>query len=194
MKRLPLSPRPPVSPSASDAERQLTATIRPVALTDIEALYELDALCFEPGIAYSRGELRRFLGMATAEALVAEEDGKPGVCPSDLSGGPCAPPNPLAGFAIGYLSGRRIAHVVTLDVRPERRRGGLGKILLEELLARLAWAGAREGRLEVSTENGGAIAFYEKLGFQGRRRLRDYYGPGRDAIEMGKKSLQEWSR
>ena len=153
----------------SDAERQLTATIRSVAPADLEALHQLDAVCFEPGIAYSRGELRRFLGMSTAEAVAAEEDGT------------------LAGFAIGYLSGRRIAHVVTLDVRPERRRGGLGKVLLEELLARLARAGAREGRLEVSTENGGAIAFYEKLGFQTRRRLRDYYGPGRDALEMGKR-------
>jgi [ribosomal protein S18]-alanine N-acetyltransferase len=150
-------------------------------------MYRLDQVCFEPGIAYSRGELRRFLGMSTAEAVAAEEDGTPGVCPSNLSGGPCAPPSPLAGFAIGYLSGRRMAHVVTLDVRPERRRGGLGKMLLEELLARLARAGAREGRLEVSTENGGAITFYEKLGFQTRRRLRDYYGPGRDALEMGKK-------
>jgi ribosomal-protein-alanine N-acetyltransferase len=176
MKRLPLSPRPPFSPSKSDAERQLPATIRPVASADLEALYELDAVCFEPGIAYSRGELRRFLGMATAEALVAEEDGT------------------IAAFAIGYLSGRRIGHVVTLDVRPGRRRSGLGKLLLEELLARLARAGAREGRLEVSTENGGAIAFYENLGFQTRRRLRDYYGPGRDALEMGRKLQVSGSR
>jgi ribosomal-protein-alanine N-acetyltransferase len=114
--------------------------------------------------------------MATAEALVAEEDGT------------------IAGFAIGYLSGRRIAHVVTLDVPPARRRSGLGKLLLEEMLARLARAGAREGRLEVSTENHGAIAFYEKIGFRGRRRLRDYYGPGRDALEMGRKVRVSGSR
>ncbi len=145
------------------------ATLRSVALTDLEALYRLDAVCFEPGIAYSRGELRRFLRMPTAEGVLAEENGT------------------LAGFAIGYLSDGRIAHVVTLDVRPERRRGGLGKLLLEDLLARLARAGAREGRLEVSTENTGAIAFYEKLGFRARRRLSDYYAPGRDALEMEKK-------
>ena len=168
MKRLSASPRPRVSASKSDAERQLTVTVRPVTPADLEALHELDAICFEPGIAYSRGELRRFLGMSTAQAVAVEEDGT------------------LAGFAIGYLSGGRIAHVVTLDVRPKRRRGGLGKMLLEELLARLARAGAREGRLEVSTENGGAIAFYEMLGFRSRRRLSDYYGPGRDALEMGK--------
>ena len=176
MKRLPQSPSPSFSPSESDAGRQLTVTLRPVTLADLEALYRLDRICFEPGIAYSRGELRRFLGMAGAEGVVSEEDGE------------------VAGFAIGYLSGRRIAHVVTLDVRPARRRGGLGRLLLEKLLARLARAGALEGRLEVSTENAGAIAFYEKLGFQTRRRLRDYYGPGRDALEMEKKFLQERSK
>lgn len=168
---LSVSPHPRVAASTRDAAKRPAATLRSVTPADLEALYELDAVCFEPGIAYSRGDLRRFLGMATAEAVVADEDGT------------------IAGFAIGYLSGRRTGHVVTLDVRPARRRGGLGKLLLEELLARLARTGAREGRLEVSTENGGAIAFYENLGFQTRRRLRNYYGPGRDALEMVKTCL-----
>src|ERR1700693_5065064 len=109
MKRLPLPPRPPFSPSKSDAERQLAATIRPVASADLEALHELDAVCFEPGIAYSRGELRRFLGLATAEGLVAEEDGT------------------IAGFAIGYLSGRRVGHGGDVDGAPAPRRGGPGE-------------------------------------------------------------------
>ncbi len=162
--------------SAPEAVKRLMVTVRPVALADIEALYDLDQACFEPGIAYSRGELRRFLRMPAAEGVLADDEGT------------------LAGFAIGYLSDGRIAHVVTLDVRPERRRGGLGKLLLEDLLARLARSGAREAHLEVSTENAGAIAFYEKLGFLLRRRLSDYYAPGRDALEMEKKSLQERSR
>src|SRR6202162_900199 len=98
MKRLPLPPRPPFSPSKSDAERQLAATIRPVASADLEALHELDAVCFGPGIAYSRGELRRFLGLAAAEGLIAEED------------------ETIAGFAIGYLSGRRMGHVGAVGV------------------------------------------------------------------------------
>ena len=142
--------------------------IREVLPSDLEALYELDQVCFEPDIAYSRGELRRFLAIATAEGVVAEEEGT------------------LAGFAIGYLSSRRTAQVVTLDVHPSHRLSGLGSTLLEELLARLLRAGATLGRLEVSTENAGAIAFYEKLGFQTTRRLRDYYGSAKHAFEMEK--------
>jgi ribosomal-protein-alanine N-acetyltransferase len=131
-------------------------------------LYALDQICFEPGIAYSRGELRRFLSIATAQAVLADEDGN------------------LAGFAVGYLTRRRTAHVVTLDVSPSQRRRGLGRMLLEALLERLTRAGALAARLEVSTENSGAIAFYENLGFTVRRRLPGYYGPGRDALEMEK--------
>jgi ribosomal-protein-alanine N-acetyltransferase len=166
MRRLPQPPSLPVPQSGAEAVKQPAATIRPVTFADIEALYALDQICFEPGIAYSRGELRRFLGIATAQGILADREGA------------------LAGFAVGYLTRRRTAHVVTLDVGPEDRRRGLGKALLEALLGRLARAGALEARLEVSTENTGAIAFYEKLEFRVRRPLPDYYGPGRGALEM----------
>jgi ribosomal-protein-alanine N-acetyltransferase len=162
----PQSSSPPVPQSKAGAEKHQAATIRPVTFKDIEALYSLDQVCFPPGIAYSRGELRRFLGIATAQGVLADRDGT------------------LVGFAVGYLTRRRTAHVVTLDVGPGERRRGLGKALLETLLERLALAGAVEARLEVSTENTGAIAFYEKLAFRVRRPLPGYYGPGRDGLEM----------
>ncbi len=166
MRRLPQSPSHPVPQSKTDGEKIQTATLRSVTFADIEALYSLDQVCFPPGIAYSRGELRRFLGIATAQGVLADREGT------------------LAGFAVGYLTRRRTAHVVTLDVVPGERRRGLGKALLEALLERLARAGAVEARLEVSTENTGAIAFYEKLVFRVRRLLPGYYGAGRDALEM----------
>lgn len=133
----------------------------------------MDQLCFEPGIAYSREDLARFLGIPSAQGVVAEQAGT------------------IGGFAIGYLAGRRVAHVVTLDVHPERRRQGLGRDLLEELLSRFAEAGAREARLEVSVENTGAISFYRHLGFRRRRELRHYYGPGRHAYEMSFRFQEE---
>lgn len=149
---------------------RLPPPLREILPSDFEELYRLDQVCFEPGIAYSRGVLRRFLGIPTADGLVAELDGT------------------IAGFAIGYLTREGVARVVTLDVHPSFRRRSLGKALLEELLSRLGRAGAREARLEVSTENAGAIAFYRKLGFRRRRRIPDYYGRGRDALEMRKES------
>jgi ribosomal-protein-alanine N-acetyltransferase len=133
---------------------------------DLRRLWELDRICFEPGIAYSRAELRRFLDLPGAKCLVAESAGA------------------IDGFAVGYPDPPDLARVVTLDVHPSARRRGLGKELLERLLAELGRAGAGRAVLEVDVRNTGAIAFYRRLGFSTMRRIPDYYGSGLDAFEM----------
>lgn len=140
--------------------------IRPARPGDLRHLWELDRICFEPGIAYSRAQLRRFLDLPRAKCLVAESAGA------------------IDGFTLGYPKKPNLARVVTLDVHPSARRRGLGKQLLERLLAELAAAGAGRPVLEVDVRNGGAIAFYRRLGFSTTRRIPDYYGPGLDAFEM----------
>jgi ribosomal-protein-alanine N-acetyltransferase len=132
---------------------------------DLEAAFELDQICFEPGIAYSRSELRGFLARAGSVALIAETGGA------------------LAGFAIGHRRGAR-GHIVTIDIAPGGRRSGTGKVLLTELLRRLGEGGARQIRLEVDARNAGAIRFYEQMGFRATRKLGDYYGEGIDGREM----------
>jgi [ribosomal protein S18]-alanine N-acetyltransferase len=126
----------------------------------------LDRECFEPGIAYSESEMRRFLSLGTRVALVAE----------DVEG--------VAGFCIGYRSPPRTGRILTLDVRASNRRSGLGRKLLQATVSRLVEAGARETSLEVDVRNLGAIRFYEGLKFQRVGTLPDYYGPDRDAFEM----------
>ena len=143
--------------------------LRDVRMADFESLYRLDQACFDRGVAYSRQELRGFLTLSTAQAVAAEIGGA------------------IIAFAVGYVSVRRLGHVVTLDVAAEHRRKGIGKALLAELLRRFAAAVVAEVRLEVDMENATAIAFYERFGFQKRRRLPDYYGPNRPAWEMALK-------
>jgi [ribosomal protein S18]-alanine N-acetyltransferase len=132
---------------------------------DLEAAYALDQVCFEPGIAYSRSELRGFLSRAGSVALIAEGEGD------------------LAGFAIGHRRGTK-GHVVTIDIAEAWRRRGTGKLLLTELVSRLKEAGAREIRLEVDVRNAGAVRFYERMGFRATRKLKDYYDAGIDGLEM----------
>jgi ribosomal-protein-alanine N-acetyltransferase len=133
---------------------------------DLEAAYRLDQQCFEPGIAYTRGQIRDFLGRGGAVALAAAaEDGA------------------LVAFAIGHAAGAR-GHIVTIDIAPGERRRGLGRRLLSELMNRLADAGARQMRLEVDPRNDSAVRFYERMGFRATRGLPDYYGPGRDGLRM----------
>jgi ribosomal-protein-alanine N-acetyltransferase len=135
---------------------------------DLERLWRLDRLCFEPGIAYSRRELSRFLELPRAACVVAEA-------------GPV-----LCGFALAYPSPPDHAHVVTLDVHPAFRRRGLGRRLIESVLERAAASGTKRVVLEVDVRNSGAIAFYRALGFRESGRLPSYYGPGLDALEMVK--------
>jgi [ribosomal protein S18]-alanine N-acetyltransferase len=139
--------------------------IRDFHPSDLEAAFRLDQSCFEPGIAYSRAEIRDFLARPGAVALVAESDGE------------------MAAFAIADASGPA-AHVVTIDVSDRERRRGVGGKLLRKMLDRLRKEGARSVRLEVDAENGGAIRFYERMDFRRTRRLPNYYGRGRDGLEM----------
>ena len=140
--------------------------LRDFRMGDFEAVYRLDQACFEPGIAYARSELRRFLSLSTAQAIVVEVGDR------------------IVGFAVGYLSVHRLGHVVTLDVAQEHRGEGIGSALLTELLRRFAAAFVAEVKLEVDMENAAAVAFYERFGFGHKRRLPDYYGPNRPAWEM----------
>jgi ribosomal-protein-alanine N-acetyltransferase len=140
--------------------------MRDIRPGDFEALHELDKACFEPEISYSRAELRGFLRLPTFEGAVAESGGQ------------------IAGFVISYRAPGNVGHVVTLDVAEAHRRLGLGRALLEEAMARLARKNVKRYRLEVDAANAPAIAFYESFGFRESHRLPDYYGDGREGIEM----------
>jgi ribosomal-protein-alanine N-acetyltransferase len=151
---MPLSPADAGEPSLREA--------RP---SDLEGLWRLDQLCFEPGIAYSRRELSRFLAIPGAACVLAEV-------------GSC-----LAGFALAYAEPPDLVHVVTLDVHPTFRRRGFGRRMIERVLER---SGGERAVLEVDVRNSGAIAFYRTLGFRKSGRLFSYYGPGLDAFRMVK--------
>lgn len=133
---------------------------------DLDEMTRLDARCFEPGIAFTRGQIAAFLDLETFEGVAADANGE------------------LAGFAIGYRRRPALGGVLTLDVDEPFRRRRVGTALFEGLLARLAGAGAQSVRLEVDVRNRAAMAFYNRFGFRRTRRLPDYYGPGRDAHEM----------
>ena len=141
--------------------------IRDYRPEDLEAAYRLDQSCFEEGISYTRGQIRAFLAREGAIALVVDAGNE----------------EDLDAFSIGHVAGRR-GHVVTIDIAGRARKRGLGRRVFEELLARMAQAGAREIRLEVDVRNGDAIRFYERMGFRTARKLPDYYGAGLEGLRM----------
>ncbi len=146
-------------------------SLRDYSDRDFDSIVALDGECFEPGIAYPPHEMRRLLSLATREGVIAESGGT------------------IAGFCLGYRSPHGVGRIITLDVRADHRRGGVGRALLEETIRRLRQAGAGETVLEVDMRNASAIAFYERLGFRRRRTIPGYYGPDRPGIEMSRKAV-----
>lgn len=135
---------------------------------DFEAAYRLDQACYPPGIAYSRYALREFLSLPNARAWVAEEN------------------EGLVGFVIVRRVGRDRGHVITLDVRADRRRRGVGRKLLETAEAWLAAEGVRRVQLETAVNNQAAVAFWTQAGYEVRGVLRGYYLGRENAYRMEK--------
>ena len=83
------------------------------------------------------------------------------------------------GAVSGYIGLKLIsdeAHVMTIAVRPEHRRRGFARTLVEAALADPASADARRVHLEVRPSNAGARALYGSLGFVQTGLRPTYYG------------------
>jgi ribosomal protein S18 acetylase RimI-like enzyme len=80
---------------------------------------------------------------------------------------------------IAFASVRRDGYVLFLAVAPEMRGEGLGKRLVAEV--------ARDHgtvSCHARTTNEGALAFYERVGFEVQRRVTNYYEDGGDAFYL----------
>lgn len=76
------------------------------------------------------------------------------------------------------------AEILTIAVRPEARRLGVGRILLEAGLLAAQTLGAGAMFLEVAPSNRAARALYQRLGFVAAGRRRGYYPNGDDALVL----------
>lgn len=72
------------------------------------------------------------------------------------------------------------SHVVSFCVAREVRRQGLGRRLLEWILAKLPTG--RLLTLNVRPSNAAARALYRQMGFEEATRIETYYGDGEDAL------------
>ena len=104
--------------------------------------------------------------------------------PSSLALGAFTAGDGLVGYA--FVSRYVDAwHVMNVAVATEYRRRGIAVALLERLFDVTATDPRRGYTLEVRASNVGAIALYEKLGFEARGVRRGYYTDNReDALIM----------
>ncbi|PSB37186.1 GNAT family N-acetyltransferase [Aphanothece minutissima] len=102
-----------------------------------------------------------------------EEEGRPGL---GLRRGA-----DLLAMASGWLVVDEL-HITLVAVAPDQRRRGLGRRVLQALMAAGRERGARHATLEVAAGNGPGIALYEALGFRTAGIRHGYYRNGEDAL------------
>jgi ribosomal-protein-alanine N-acetyltransferase len=143
-------------------------TLRDYRPGDVEAMYALDVVCFEPVYRFTKRAMRRFAEATGAVTVIADAASE------------------LAGFTIAQMEGR-VGYVVTLDVAPAWRRRGLARRLMDEAENRIAASGGLAMELHVFTGNLSAIRFYETIGYTRIGLAENFYARGMDALVYSKK-------
>jgi ribosomal-protein-alanine N-acetyltransferase len=152
----------------------MPVALRPYTPADFERLYDIDQACYEPRIAYSHTELRRYLRFPGADCVIAESREHERAAPVAI--GFC-----MTAHRDGY------GYIITMDVLFPYRRCGIGSQLLAEAERRLLSHGVREIGLETATNNAAGIAFWQKHGYRKSGVRKNYYPGGRDAFSMAKR-------
>ena len=140
-------------------------------LNDTDALVRLENRCFTED-RISRRSFRRFIDMPRDRVILVERGGQ------------------LVGYSLVLMKANtRLARIYSIAVAPETRGQGLGEALIRESERQAAEADRILMRLEVRTDNHGAIALYRRLGYRQFGTWRDYYEDHGDALRFERRIL-----
>lgn len=139
--------------------------------TDVPALVALEQRCFSTDRLSPRS-FHRMIGRAHGQLLVAEQDGQ------------------LLGYALVlFRRGSSLARLYSIAIAEHARGMGLGKQLLSRIETCAAQHACTCLRLEVRTDNPGALALYERDGYQRFAVIDDYYADHCPALRLEKTIL-----
>jgi [ribosomal protein S18]-alanine N-acetyltransferase len=82
-----------------------------------------------------------------------------------------------------------VADILTVTVIDGFRRQGIAKRLIADIESYCQSKGSSAVMLEVATDNTGAIALYENLGYTQISKRSNYYGSKKDAFVMQKEFI-----
>jgi ribosomal-protein-alanine N-acetyltransferase len=142
-------------------------TLRTGTPADVEAMHELDLLCFDKPFRFDMKSMRKYATHPEAIVVIAESEAE------------------LRGFIVVNPTRRRALHsayITTLDVHPDFRRAGIARALATEAERLAAAAGAVTIQLHVYTGNTSAVSFYEAAGYEQLLLTEDFYNTGLHAF------------
>lgn len=93
--------------------------------------------------------------------------------------------NEIVGYMDSFVGNWGVGHILGIYVKPEHRRIGIGKKLMDKTLDEFLKSNCHKARVEVFTNNQGAIRFYTSLNFVQEGYLRKDEDK-RDVIIMSK--------
>ncbi len=137
--------------------------IREATLQDLNDIYQIEIEAFSD--PYPKGLLKAFFFHPGAYLVAVAGD-------------------KVVGYAIGIIRFRSLGHVVSIAVKMNYRRRGVGKKLLIALIKSLTLKGAKKIRIEVRESNDIAINLYRSIGFVGKEKIMGYYPDGEAALVM----------
>ena len=150
----------------------MTLSFRVATLNDLPALVALEQHCFTTDRLSPRS-FQWMISRAHAQLLVAENAGQ------------------LLGYALVlFHRGTSLARLYSLAIARPARGIGLGKQLLAHIEACAMAHDCAYLRLEVRTDNPGAIALYERSGYRRFALINDYYADHTDALRLEKSILR----
>jgi ribosomal-protein-alanine N-acetyltransferase len=131
--------------------------IRPVNSKDLDELLQIEAQAF-PKSQYDREELW-LLSLKYPHTFLVT----------------------VSNQIDGYIVFRPDGHLISMAVRPHKRRVGIGTRLVQKVIGHCSGSSLR---LEVRVSNVGAQRFYLNLGFGIKARIDGYYHDDEDAFLM----------
>ena len=143
----------------------MSVTVRPLSWRDLDVILPLERELFGHEAWDARSWWEELAARPRREYVAAQDGGN------------------LVGYA-GIDDQGDVADVMTIAVVPSARRRGIGRVLLDALLARARARGAHDVILEVRADNAAALALYADAGFTTVRTRRGYYrNPGSDPVD-----------
>ena len=144
---------------------------RVATLLDVPELLALEQHCFTTD-RLSRRSFQWMISRAHGELRVAENDGQ------------------LLGYALVlFRRGTSLARLYSIAIAEPARGMGLGRQLLSRVEASVVAQGCNRLRLEVRTDNPGALSLYERNGYRRFALIDAYYEDHTAALRLEKKLL-----
>jgi len=191
-------PGPDGPPSGGRRDRPFRQLVRPMTLDDIAQVMEVEQQSFPtiwPPTAFKREiqQNRRGRYLVAVQRREDGEESRNGAFPErdprasnigrfvgglrHILDGDKTPPEERNELVVGFVGVWLMmeeAHIVTLAVRDDYRRRGVGELLLLTIIETARLAGQEVVTLECRVSNAVALRLYEKYGFQ-RVGIRSRY-------------------